>query len=177
VLLHRDKPALEMTYSPDLKPACDTHQQQGHQNDKYESPTSVYMKRLWSALPEWRLSSMTFSHLPAWLESETPQTSNKATVDSAPAATPSHRTTSSSLMPPSMTSRLEQYCSRPLHWIEHSVRTRVDSLPEHAQLIGCPWPCMNVARRSALRWQIDWHGLVWPLRQQAALELQLDSYY
>ena len=59
---------------------------------------------------------------------------------------------------------------------QQSMHILADQISHQAKLQGLPWPMMCCTRRSALRWQVDWHGLQWPTKQDS-LELQLDRYY
>ena len=73
--------------------------------------------------------------------------------------------------------RLEQQFTKLVGTLQHSLGSAVDRLPKSAVVQGCPWPCMALTRRSALRWHVTWHGFTWPDVPQASLELQLDDCY
>ena len=73
--------------------------------------------------------------------------------------------------------RLERQFTKLVGTVQHSLGSAVDRLPQHAVVQGCPWPCMALTRRSALRWHVAWHGFTWPDVCQASLELQLDDCY
>ena len=61
--------------------------------------------------------------------------------------------------------------------VEQSVCHAVDQVPKVVKLQGCPWPCMSLTRRSALRWHVGWHGLTWPAVPPTSVELRLDECY
>lgn len=75
-----------------------------------------------------------------------------------------------------------------LHWREYEQQDSAQSMQQSTmnraqqadlwpqyQLQGYPWPCMQIARRSALRWHVKWHGFVWP--QKKELLVNLDYHY
>lgn len=59
---------------------------------------------------------------------------------------------------------------------QQSMHILADQISHQAKLQGLPWPMMCCTRRSALRWQVEWHGLQWPAKHDS-LELQLDRHY
>lgn len=145
--------------------------QDDSQNAERIPPIRMYLNTLWSLLPEWGRTRMAKLSIPVHQHSQLNQ--DTATAESATFAVPLNPV------------RIEDkdaltgasHYSRTQDWLEKSVKTRLDCLPKFVQRQGCPWPCMNVTRRSALRWKIDWHGLQWPPKQQAALEVIWDEYY
>lgn len=137
-------------------------------------PIRMYLNTLWSLLPEWGRTRMAKLSIPVHQHSGTSQShQDTAKAESATFAIPLNPVRIENKDALTGTS----HYSRTQDWLEKSVRTKLDCLPKFVQRQGCPWPCMNVTRRSALRWKIDWHGLQWPPKQQAAQEVTWDEYY
>lgn len=121
-----------------------------------------------------RVQSLQFSQqlpaLPSFLKfQQQASDSLEATVtdlQTSPASDANHQ-----ISVPSSCSLLDQ--------TQQSIYRFADQISHQAKLQGLPWPTMCCTRRSALRWQVEWHGLQWrqwPAKQDS-LELQLDRCY
>jgi hypothetical protein len=167
--------------TPSLQePACNAGSQGNHQDDERVPPIGLYLNRLWSLLPQWSQTKLASIKNSAWhhlgiLHSNRHMVT-EAIAESGRPAMLSHSIIHQ-VMGPIMADSLPGYCSKRLKGLGRTFQVQVHQLPEKVKSQGCPWPCMNVTRRSALRWQIDWHGLDWPTKQEAKLELQLDQCY
>ena len=177
--------AMPATTTPSLpEPACSAGPQDNHEDDERVPPIGLYLNRLWSLLPQWSQTKLASVKNLAWhhlgILHTKPYMVTEVIADSGGPAMPSASIVQQPIMGPIMVDSLAGDCSRHLKWLTtwlgRTFQMQVHQLPEQVKLLGCPWPCMNVTRRSALRWQIDWHGLDWPARQEAKLELQLDQY-
>lgn len=146
-------------------------EQQALSEQAAASPVCVSLDSFWSSLPKWRLSSICSQQLSAWQKSGNSQKCDKADVGSPSGLNGSKVTRTLTTYIPDIP------CSKVMKQVKQSVFETLDNLPRTANMRGCPWPSMKVSRRSALRWQVDWHGLVWPAMQQVALELHLDNSY
>lgn len=67
--------------------------------------------------------------------------------------------------------RVQSACPRLTSPLQQPIKQGLTALQQQ----GCPWPCMQITRRSALRWHVSWHGLLWPADKE--LPLNLDSHY
>ena len=118
--------------------------------------------------------------LPGWLSHDSPG-QHAADVQihvrqiSQPAPAGSHQQTSAILHASSHTSMHDR--SSLGHQAQQSVHAVADQISQRAKAQSLPWPKMCLTRRSALRWQVEWHGFTWPVKQHAALEVQLDQCY
>ena len=157
-------------------PACSAGPQDNNEDEERVPPIGLYLNRLWSLLPQWSQTKLASVKNSAWHHLGILHTEPYMITESEKAAMPAASIARQPVMGPIMTDSLAGDCSRHLKWLGRTFQMQVHQLPEQVKLQGCPWPCMNVTRRSALRWQIDWHGLDWPARQEAKLELQLDQY-
>ena len=146
-------------------------EQQALSEQAAASPVCVSLDSFWSSLPKWRLSSICSQQFSAWQKSGNSQKCDKADVGSLSGLNGSKVTRTLTTYIPDIP------CSKVMKQVKQSVFETMDNLPRIANMRGCPWPSMEVSRRSALRWQVDWHGLVWPAMQQVALELHLDNSY
>lgn len=125
--------------------------------------TSVWTRIQSLQFSQWRLPA-----LPSFLNfqrqgSDSPR-ATATDVQTPPASNSNH--------PISVTSS----CSL-LDQTQQSMYRFADQISHEAKLQGLPWPMMCCTRRSALRWQVEWHGLQWPERKMDSVELQLDRYY
>ena len=71
---------------------------------------------------------------------------------------------------------LAHSCSS-VHQAQSSMHAWASQQSLQARLDRLPWPRLHCTRKSALRWQVHWHGLPWSARKHRALELQLDQCY
>lgn len=106
-------------------------------------------------------------------------TAQRSHVNAA-AATAAH-VTADAIFP---SSQALQQCkeSQPESWHDtygHGLTSKayqvLDQWPSAVKQMGCPWPCMQIDRRSAVRWHVRWHGFIWPIEKE--LSLNLDSHY
>ena len=162
------------------EPACSAGPQDDHEDDERVPPIGLYLNGLWSLLPQWSQTKLASVKNSAWHHLGILHTKSymvtEVIAESRGPAVPSASIVRQPVMGPIMVDNLAGDCNRHLKWLGNTFQVQVHRLSEQVKLLGCPWPCMNVTRRSALRWQIDWHGLDWPTRQEAKLELQLDQY-
>ena len=177
---------MPITTTPSLpEPACSAGPQDNHEDDERVPPIGLYLNRIWSLLPQWSRTKLASVKNSAWhhlgIVLTKPKMVTEVIAESGGPLTPGPAMPAASIvqqaaMGPVMVDSLAGNCRTHLKWLGRTFQMQVHQLPEQVKLLGCPWPCMNVTRPSALRWQIDWHGLDWPARQEAKLELQLDQY-
>ena len=129
--------------------------------------TSVWTKMQSLRLPQWQSPV-----LPSFFRSQQQgPDSLKAKVTGAAAQVIDLQT-----LPACNANHQTSVASSLLDQAQQSMHLLADQISHQAKLQGVPWPMMCCTRRSALRWQVDWHGLQWPAKQDS-LELQLDRYY
>ena len=173
--------AMPTITTPSLpEPACSAGPQDNHEDHERVPPIGLYLNRLWSLLPQWSQTKLASVKNSAWhhlgILHTKPYVVTEVIAESGGPAMSAASIVQQPVMGPIKVDSLAGDCSKHLKWLGRTFQLQVHQLPEKVKILGCPWPCMNVTRRSALRWQIDWHGLDWPIRQEAELELHLDQY-
>ena len=113
-------------------------------------------------------------------QQEKPLVNSEHEADTAP-QTEAHASTACALAKSlsqnmrSQTSDQQDSAHTPLQNLPSRAHQSDDQQAYHVKRHGCPRPCMQIVRRSALRWQVHWHGFIWPHKQELAIDL--DRHY
>ena len=137
---------------------------------KSSLPTNWFRKlqKLW---PLFSLSSQ---------QQEDPLVNSEHAADTAP-QTEAHTSTTCAVTKSlshamhSQTSEQQESAHKPLQNLRSTAYQAGNQQLYYAKRHGWPQPCMQIIRRSALRWQIHWHGFIWPHKKELAIDL--DRHY
>lgn len=66
----------------------------------------------------------------------------------------------------------QPHCDKTLsQQLRDNLSRQTEVVPTWVNKQGLPWPCIDVHRRSTLRFHAHWHGLRWPKTKELSLDL------